>query len=350
MLLLLGVALLAHIAQGRHGRYCHMDEFSKGRWVYDAQNITRKAFTCCGWDSSDWHDISIRKQCGDIDNPVKQMYQIGRTDYNIQSGGHACVCDELRKERFTVSQREKYRWEADRCDILTWNATEFCRLLGPRRVLFLGDSTMVQTAATVVNMVMEDIPKGTCAPQLLAYQYNQPVDPEHDKRTMMEHLHRFSPDFVIIHFGVHFQNTELFKAAMQTFINDVNQIKANSSKEIVFVWKTTNTPHVACERYDRPTVSFPPSPKDVSDRYLWHLLPGFDAYARTFFTQHGFRLMDMSMLDLRPDAHPGQNAWEWKSFGGDCLHFCLPGPLNIAGNMLMHLLHFHHHRSSGPVV
>lgn len=51
----------------------------------------------------------------------------------------------------------------------------------------------------------------------------------------------------------------------------------------------------------------------------------------------------MYMLKLRPDAHPGAMAYQAR--GGDCLHFCLPGPLDIFSHMLLHHL-FHLRRAN----
>ncbi|KAF8729581.1 hypothetical protein HU200_017525 [Digitaria exilis] len=55
-----------------------------------------------------------------------------------------------------------------------------------------------------------------------------------------------------------------------------------------------------------------------------------------------FVLMDVSeMMQMRGDGHPGQYGhWphEKVGFGIDCVHWCLPGPIDAWGELLLHLL------------
>lgn len=55
-----------------------------------------------------------------------------------------------------------------------------------------------------------------------------------------------------------------------------------------------------------------------------------------------FLLMDVSgMMQMRGDGHPGQYGhWphEKVGFGIDCVHWCLPGPVDAWNELLLHLL------------
>ena len=55
-----------------------------------------------------------------------------------------------------------------------------------------------------------------------------------------------------------------------------------------------------------------------------------------------FVLMDVSdMMQMRGDGHPGQYGhWphEKVGFGIDCVHWCLPGPIDAWSELLLHLL------------
>jgi hypothetical protein len=55
-----------------------------------------------------------------------------------------------------------------------------------------------------------------------------------------------------------------------------------------------------------------------------------------------FVLMDVSeMMQMRADGHPGQyRHWphEKVGFGIDCMHWCLPGPVDAWNELLLHLL------------
>ena len=72
-----------------------------------------------------------------------------------------------------------------------------------------------------------------------------------------------------------------------------------------------------------------PIPKKF-DRYHWNLEVDFDELSRNVSLEYGFEVLDMSPLYLRPDSHPG---------GTDCLHFCIPGPLNLFSILLLQMLY-----------
>mmetsp|Transcript_49360 Transcript_49360/g.56951 ORF Transcript_49360/g.56951 Transcript_49360/m.56951 type:complete len:81 (-) Transcript_49360:104-346(-) len=55
-------------------------------------------------------------------------------------GGHGCSCP-LFKDEYVVD------------NLPTWNASAVCSKLGSRRVLMIGDSTMAQMGATLMNAV-----------------------------------------------------------------------------------------------------------------------------------------------------------------------------------------------------
>jgi hypothetical protein len=78
-----------------------------------------------------------------------------------------CNCeDDLDHNR--VHDRERYQWEPALCNLVPWDATQFCSLLGNRTILMLGDSAMQQAATTLMSMVVAG--GGSCAPQLTCYR------------------------------------------------------------------------------------------------------------------------------------------------------------------------------------
>ena len=93
----------------------------------------------------------------------------------------------------------------------------------------------------------------------------------------------------------------------------------SGTQNISFVWKTQNPGHVNCEDFSAPTrTTGYPIPLD-KDKYRWNAFTQFDDYARGNIGRYGYKILDMSPLYYRPDAHP--------SSADDCLHFCLPGPV-----------------------
>ena len=72
--------------------------------------------------------------------------------------------------------------------------------------------------------------------------------------------------------------------------------------------------------------------------FHWELFKTFDDISRAAIREIGGRVLDMAPLRLRPDAHPGRLGLTdlffmkyGKSKAGhpDCLHYCLPGPIDI---------------------
>jgi len=80
------------------------------------------------------------------------MYQ-GSKDNMAQVGGNACTCSTF---------SDKYTWKSDQ--LPTFDPYETCRILGNRTVLIIGDSTMQQTTATLMNALF---PVG-CQTQIVA--------------------------------------------------------------------------------------------------------------------------------------------------------------------------------------
>jgi hypothetical protein len=58
--------------------------------------------------------------------------------------------------------------------------------------------------------------------------------------------------------------------------------------------------------------------------------------------QARLRLMDVTrMMLLRPDGHPdrhGHGGGEHDGFEIDCLHWCLPGAIDVWNDLLLHII------------
>lgn len=323
-----------------HARECLLHEISSGKWVYQGNNITRKSFTCCEWDYSDWKDPEITSQCGSKDFPSKETYRYGRLDFPVQVGAHSCVCDELQHTRLTVSEREKYTWVPRRCSLLAWNATAFCEQLGHRKIMFIGDSTVGQSAATLMNMIVSDEPKGLCGPQLLVHRLDMPSQ---SRELVAEQLYTFAPDIIVFNFGAHYHVVEEFRTEVEEFLETfVASYRRNvAPRPVHFVWKTHNPPYPQCEHFTSPV----PVPPVQESTFQWDLLDQFDAIARNITAKHHFEIIDMYPLKLRADAHPARMAWDVAKKGGDCLHFCMPGPLDLFSTLMHHMLFQHDHNN-----
>ncbi|KAI8086615.1 GDSL/SGNH-like acyl-esterase family found in Pmr5 and Cas1p-domain-containing protein [Halteromyces radiatus] len=160
-------------------------------------------------------------------------------------------------------------------------------------------------------------------------------------------LSRF--DYIVINTGAHWHTNVRWgpntteEELLQGF-RDAMTIVFDYLKKVVQphqrVWiRSTPFGHKNCSRYTKPASLTSPlhPPTGQQGEYEWHLFPVFDAVWRewindwnqkhTFDTR--FAYLDISdMTNLRGDAHSKPDR--------DCLHTCLPGPVDDWNRLLYH--------------
>lgn len=72
--------------------------------------------------------------------------------------------------------------------------------------------------------------------------------------------------------------------------------------------------------------------KSLPDKYGWNHFHLFDKFTNTQNIKHDYKIIDLTPLYLRPDAHV-------KGKKDDCLHFCMPGPLDLFSIILQQMLY-----------
>jgi GDSL/SGNH-like Acyl-Esterase family found in Pmr5 and Cas1p len=340
---------------------CHINAHIPGKWTREKNDSMEKSYVCCGLDTNDYQDPDISQDCT-VEGMVQAYgltYFTGPASKLPLVGGHACTCDELEHTRRIPSERERWRWEADNCDMMEWNASEFCTMLGNSSMLLIGDSTMQQTFATLTAMINWGPNRGFCGPQVRfapfhgLYSRTVPgVTRQEEDEKWQRAMHDYVPDILIASFGPHFthfgENFTHFESHVHQFyeyLHLTNLERSNSGKSpLRVVWKTNNPGHIDCPNFKEPTTE--PVVQDISkDQHGWHLFPVYDEIFRNI-TEESYRdrnvtILDMYPLYLRPDSHPGRNAWQVRNFAfGDCLHYCIPGALDLIPVLLSHLLKF----------
>jgi hypothetical protein len=148
-------------------------------------------------------------------------------------------------------------------------------------------------------------------------------------KTMLKLPHR--ADIVIFSAGAHFHDLgdlQYIWSILHTQLIDYHR----QYPQVKLVWKSQNPGHLQCKQYTVPLLNhstYLEETKSVEDKYQWNLHPIFDNYMETQLSYPNasfIQYLDMSPLYLRPDAH------------GDCLHFCLPGPLDLLSILLLNQL------------
>jgi hypothetical protein len=244
-------------------------------------------------------------------------------------------------------------WLPTKCHLPYFDPAIFCDLLGNKKILFIGDSTMQQTATTVMNYIMWDgnaVNHSRCAKQIIfragdtltGKRYRMIGAGYPDKKRgwwgynrgweFGEAVKAEHPDIAVINANAHLSTRKDFEIMLshvaETYKSLVKQ------KPFKLVWKT-NQPG-GCASTPVPSLDAMrtnPEYRDSLKNYNYADFLPRDRFAKRFWQQQKdlpeVHILDLEPLYLRPDAHVG---------GGDCLHMCVPGPLSIIPRLMLQLL------------
>ena len=70
--------------------------------------------------------------------------------------------------------------------------------------------------------------------------------------------------------------------------------------------------------------------------FNWGNFSSYDDSAKAYLPQHSIPVLDLSPLYYRPEAHT--QVFEHGFRALDCLHFCMPGPLDLFGVLVQRML------------
>lgn len=151
--------------------------------------------------------------------------------------------------------------------------------------------------------------------------------------TIQNALRKHLPDLCVLSVGAHLEDEgDMLNAfaALKKVFDDMRAVK-----EVAYIWKSQSPSHHHC--LDSIATSSPqfyePAPHQ-EDQYHWNMFPVYDRMARAFSRENNLFYLDMSPLYWRSDGHVGVD-----DVGSlDCLHYCLPGPLNLFPRLLLQML------------
>lgn len=294
-----------------------------GHWRYHPEwTDSDKKYLCCGWDEADfrWNtDL-----CGNASLAEVKTYS-GSPTHLTMAGGHACHCDATAKSRYSISERERYEWVPSYCDLVQWNSTQFCELLGNRTVLMVGDSTMMQSGGSLMSMITYG--GGKCAPQISAHHNNELFYGLHGSARVQDIARVRKPNVLIMTAGAHLHDEGDLWTLWHYLPEQIKWVRENLP-ETKILWRTNNPGNLRCESFHGPEPYDLHNGSDVMDWYQWNLQPRIDMVSIEHSIENGMGVIDMSPLYERPDSHPKK----------DCLHNCLPGPIDLFATLLMQKL------------
>jgi len=196
-------------------------QYTEGEWrrvsprTSRARNLTP---VCCltrvpGSKHDELLNFSHPEFCGP-GRVVGESYR-GHDKYLIPSSGYRyCGCDWF---------EDVHEWLPDHCRLLPWSAEDFCRVLGNRTVLFLGDSTVGQAATTLINRIhFGSWNEGSTGCQTqITYQLSDTLVGRHfgiNDRGMewKEAVRKYVPDVLVLGAAAHIPYTEHFDTVIRT--------------------------------------------------------------------------------------------------------------------------------------
>ena len=201
----------------------------QGTWMADSDVgiVHHHAFPCC---DGPWYSHRYTLFTDGVLVPAPSACRSIPSRAHVGGG---CGCQaRARVERACVGgdvvlPHEHWTWTPNECTLPPWNAASFCRALDGRRILFVGDSTMHQTASTLRALVWEAVRQeesgnasaSTTASSQAKAQLVQCMDHidfalsdtlvRHNFGVMnrgeywLEPVARFKPDIVVVSVGAH---------------------------------------------------------------------------------------------------------------------------------------------------
>ena len=147
-----------------------------------------------------------------------------------------------------------------------------------------------------------------------------------------ETIENLNPDIAIISAGAHITNRTGFDYMLESVIKDVQRMQ-KTRPELKVIWKT-----------QQPGGCFEDPLTDLPREQFWQQYPtqmhNYNQYlerdeiAKTRFREEAkVPVIDLEMLYRRTDGHPGSKS----GASDDCLHLCMPGPLDIFPTLLHHV-------------
>jgi hypothetical protein len=312
-----------------HLKRCSGNHHAVGNWKLHNKSHHRTV-PCCSWDER-LVGLNSEEYC--IPSEFVKNNQSGYAGPArglAYSGGHSCACSD-----------SEYEYVPDSCVLAEWNASVFCGLLGARNVLFIGDSTMEQTASALMSSVV--FGSGHCQSQLTFVPGDTLIATHlgvlNRGQHWMDSVAQYQPDIVVLSTGGHIARDQP-SGTFEAIVDSVIAGHAQRFPRVKLIWRSQFPG--GCR--DRPLVRRPnrtsldtwrafAASEGVGFNYL--NLSEWDLYARDRFFHHNQHFLDLSPLYLRPDAHVGSRV-SWAS--GDCLHFCQSVISDLVPRLFLHLL------------
>ncbi|GJP35596.1 hypothetical protein CLOM_g20094 [Closterium sp. NIES-68] len=135
-------------------------------------------------------------------------------------------------------------------------------------------------------------------------------------------------DIFVMNRGAHYAEDDVFIPELRETMLALRTHFPNA----LIIYRNTPPGHVNCTQYWEP-IPRRQSPEELP--YNWGDFKRQNEMAREIVEAAGAVYLDVdAMTSLRPDGHLGKN----RRYKVDCLHYCLPGPIDLWTRMLYNVL------------
>jgi len=286
-------------------------------------------------------------------------------------GEYADILVSSRRGNWTVREELKWVWRSNNsCPLILHNRDDLCRLIGANgNVLVVGDSINHLLQWSLLNNLLKNrsepqvVPASSscrtckgfevCSDVLggpgkgfkVGFVRNDRISPISDVNNdawknflewpWLHLLKEWNIKLLFINRGAHYEADDIFvKSLRQTF-----SVLHALHPDLLVIFRNTPPGHINCTSYNGP-IAERQEIKENGNHSKWHWHEFFrqNGLAKKIVEDAGYVYMDVdAMLSKRPDGHINER---------DCLHYCLPGPLDSVVQLFYNVLSLLRSRST----
>ncbi|KAJ1439328.1 hypothetical protein B484DRAFT_391847 [Ochromonadaceae sp. CCMP2298] len=370
---------------------CQGQDYAEGRWL----NLTVPELAQLSQENGNVPQYCVGERCsrtmapprcGDSNCAGYWPSPNEKEPLNSAHWDHGHVCIEAKMSLNMTSYEAtrsllKYKWQPDTCDLVPWDADTFCRLLGERIISFYGDSTMAQVFASLTSLLIthfrthrteasrncvsqlhffwsdridySSYPRGRGLPfaetwKSINYRNRESEEPNQDIVVVSAGAHTLVPMGSVVEAMRNITTVEQLLVspildfffpkvgdALEFLTDKSNDRSIGKLKPKSVIIKLMSPPHPNCGRYSAPIDLDSDVDRDYfhssTSGYHWEAVAEADRLMTLFADKYPVGIIDMRPLMKRPDAHA-------YPITQDCMHYCIPGPLDLFANLLLHAL------------
>lgn len=253
------------------------------------------------------------------------------------------------QEHRRIAKSLEYRWKPDGCRMRDFDPAVMGGFLRDRKLIYVGDSLNGDMAVSMIcmmggrreakhirairsnNLISEECKfaktvaaiERACNKTAIREDWREKLA----KQRVNEH------DVMILNTGAHwYGGIQKAKVVMGWVSEAINELFHGR-----LLYRTITFGHEQCHKYSHPGETGPVT------MYNWATFPELNAALHEVFSTHPkYTLLNVSMFDMRGDGHIGGG----ENTGRDCLHYCVPGPINEWNRLLYHNIWDEIHRAA----